>query len=244
LAQSSGREKGSGGVKGNADRTETEVMPRVIRNPDVALKAADYVDITGGPHAGKAGQLYQQLSDGRWLVRFVNDRSGSLWRIESDHLRKHGTKRNPDVARKPGASIVSEQNALGMIRQLAADIVGGGTTKEARDNAATIVGYCDVLLGQVKSGVHANPSLVTFMAGNPMVTMSHDVQAVMYRHKQDGDFYIHTFGGKEVPIREGRGGRQVIYLDELPARTGVDMRSDKHVVVMQRPDGKPISDDF
>lgn len=152
---------------------------------------------------------------------------------------------NPDVLRKPSASVVSEQNALGMIRQLAADIVGG-TLKEARDNAATIVAYCDVLLGQVKSGVHVNPPLVTFMAGNPhgMVVMSHDVQAVMYRHKKDGEFYIHTFGGTEVPIRQARGGRQLIYLDELPARTGVDMRSDKRVVVMQRPDGKPIADDF
>lgn len=156
-------------------------------------------------------------------------------------------RRNPEVHRRPGASIVSETNALGMIRQLASDIVSGGTVKEARDNAATIVGYCDVLLGQVKSGVHANPSnLVTYLAANPPASlMSHHVQALLYRHVRDGNPYIHTFGGTdEVPIHADKSGRQFMYFDELPNKTGVDMRSDKTVVVLSRPDGKPLADDF
>ena len=152
-------------------------------------------------------------------------------------------KRNPEVMRKPDASILSESNSLRMMRQLAQDILNGGTIKEAKDNAATIVVYCDSLLGQLASGVHANPSLVTFAAGNPSVVMSDHVQAIMYRHKKDGEFYIHTFGGRDIPIREHRG-RQCIYFDELPAKTGVEMRSDKRVVVFRRPDGKPLADDF
>jgi hypothetical protein len=153
------------------------------------------------------------------------------------------TNRNPEVHRKPGAAIVSETNALGMIRQLATDIARA-PLKDARDNAATIVAYCDVLLGQVKSGVHANPSLVTFLASNPPASMmSRHVQAICYKHIQDGDFYIHTFGGRDVPFHE-KSGRQFIFLDELPATTGVEMRSDKKIVVLARPDGKPLADDF
>lgn len=136
---------------------------------------------------------------------------------------------------------MSESNALRMIRQLAADSLTG-TLKESRDNAATIVAYCDELLGQLSKGVHANPSLTTFMA-NPGKLMSRDVQLIVYRHVEDDEFYAHQFGGKDVRFKSAHG-RQVIDLTTLPRRTGVDMRTNGRTVTLSRPDGKPMSEDF
>ena len=116
-------------------------------------------------------------------------------------------------------------------------------TKETRDNAVTIMAYCDVLLKQIASGMHANPSLATFMANPGGTLLSHDVQLIAYRHADDGKYYAHQFGGDDVQMVKV-GGRQVIYLDALPERTGVDMRSDGRIVVLSRPDRKPLSEDF
>lgn len=152
------------------------------------------------------------------------------------------TAGNPDVLRRPDARVLSETNALKMIRQLAEDSQTG-TLKEARDNAATIAAYADSLLGQLKSGIHVNPPLAVFMA-NPSKLMSHDVQLIVYRHVEDRRFYAHQFGGEDVNIRRVRGHGQVIVLNELPERTGVDMRTDGRIVQLSRPDGKPLSKDF
>lgn len=154
---------------------------------------------------------------------------------------RRGTQRNPEVHRKLSPHIMSESNALHMVRQLAADIQSG-TLKDAKDNAATIVAYCDELLGQISKGVHANPNLTTFMA-NPGKLMSRDVQLIVYRHVEDGEFYAHQFGGKDVRFK-AVGGRQVIDLTTLPRRTGVDMRTNGRTVTLSRPDGKPMSEDF
>jgi hypothetical protein len=154
---------------------------------------------------------------------------------------KQRTRRNPEVHRKLAPNVMSESNALQMMRQLAADIQHG-TLKDAKDNAATIVAYCDELIGQIAKGVHANPSLTTFMA-NPGKLMSRDVQLIVYRHVEDDEFYAHQFGGKDVRFKVIRG-RQVVDLTTLPRRTGVDMRTNGRTVTLSRPDGKPMSEDF
>ena len=161
------------------------------------------------------------------------------------------TRRNPSVKRIPRAGVLSESNALGMIRHLAKHLVESIDKRRDRENwddADAIVSLADAMLRQLKQGTHTNPPLTTFMAVNPPNgrVMSHDVQLLAYRHIKDGNFYVHTFGGgndDDTPI-ETRGGRQLIYLDALPAKTGVDMHASSRIVQLSRPDGKPLSEDF
>lgn len=155
---------------------------------------------------------------------------------------------NPDVFVKPQQGVLSESSTLGMIRHLAGHLVENIDKRKDRENwddADAILSLASALLRQLEQGTHTNPSpLVTYMAPNPPGRlMSHDVQLLAYRHIEDGSFYVHTFGGKDSDIVKVRG-RQVIYLDELPSKTGVDMRSNRRIVTLSRPDGAPLSDDF
>ena len=52
------------------------------------LTIGTYVNITGGPEAGKSGQLHSRLPDGRWRVRLVNQRD-CLWHVPAEHLTPH-----------------------------------------------------------------------------------------------------------------------------------------------------------
>lgn len=158
------------------------------------------------------------------------------------------TRQNPDVQRKPQQGVLSEASTLGMIKHLAGHLVESIDRKKNRENwddADAILSLSSALLRQLQQGTHTNPSpLMMYMAPNPPGRlMSHDVQLLAYRHIEDGAFYVHTFGGKDSDIVRVRG-RQVIYLDELPSNTGVDMRSNRRIVTLSRPDGAPLSDDF
>jgi hypothetical protein len=88
------------------------------------------------------------------------------------------------------------------------------------------------LLGQVERGVHVNPELVTFGLANPRgirrgardgdsVLLSNDVQAIVYRHAQDDQFYAHGFGDAPLKLQSRDGA---LTLRGLRDRTGVELR--------------------
>lgn len=67
-----------------------------------------------------------------------------------------------------------------------------------------------------------------------------DVQAICYIHADDGDAFVHGFGGKDPDEAELEEGW--LDLAALKKRTGVQAywSPDKKQVVLQRADGRPI----
>jgi hypothetical protein len=101
------------------------------------------------------------------------------------------------------------------------------TVKEAdrfaavRDVAWQLDSLAADMLDQVRRGVHANPPLVIY--GNPPKggeLMSRRVYAVEYKHAGDGEDYRHDCGA------------------------GVNMYAVGKGILLQRPDGKPLSREF
>lgn len=75
-------------------------------------------------------------------------------------------------------------------------------------------------------GVRSNPPLVIF--GNPGrgnsgsgALMSKDVLAVLYKHRDDGEFYIHGFGDASLKLKGSPS--EGVSIGGLKERTGVQM---------------------
>lgn len=68
----------------------------------------------------------------------------------------------------------------------------------------------------------ANPPLVVF--GNPQTMLSDDVVEIRYKHKEDGQYYEHSFSRKQVRLLTG----------------GAESKT----AVLQRVDGKPLIGDY
>ncbi len=101
----------------------------------------------------------------------------------------------------------------------------------------------EYMLDQVGRGVHKNPLLAVF--GNPpkgAVTGSDDIQAILYRHKEDGRDYVHPFG-QGVKVQLKRDGSTVIRATGN-ARSGVRAIGLPNGSVLLRHPTKPIWRDF
>lgn len=114
----------------------------------------------------------------------------------------------------PGDKGFSESDSWRTVSRLAARLLGemeqvwpalqsGGQL--ARMRAPVMIGHlqeiralAEIMQQQVARGVHVNPRR------NPMQgqVMSESVQAIVYVHKDDGEFYIHPFGGAEASDRD------------------------------------------
>ncbi|MCP4899820.1 MAG: hypothetical protein GY906_22870 [bacterium] len=85
-----------------------------------------------------------------------------------------------------------------------------------------------------------NPGLVVF---NPKELIASDVQAILYRHHEDGELYCHTFGGGETEL-EQRGDS--VTIRNLPESTGVqaEVRQNGRSVVLSHRNGLPVAKEF
>lgn len=69
------------------------------------------------------------------------------------------------------------------------------------------------------------------------------VQAILYRHADDGQEYVHVFGGGDPVLREsGRG--EWLRVDRLKQNTGVELFAVGNDLVIRHKDGKPLSQEF
>lgn len=90
-----------------------------------------------------------------------------------------------------------------------------------------------------------NPSLVTYLA-NPSrgAQIASDVQAILYRHAKDGAYYLHVFGNQgDGDVMRSRG-REYLRIDNLPARTGVQLVGHGDVLTVRHRDGRALEREF
>ncbi len=98
---------------------------------------------------------------------------------------------------------------------------------------------------QVTAGIHANPPLLVF--ANPRkgrgATMSHNVLAVLYVHKDDGEQYVHGFGSASLDLDTAQDG--TVTISGLAERTDVDMLAlDDGSVLLRGRHGQRLWDSF
>ena len=87
---------------------------------------------------------------------------------------------------------------------------------EVADDIARAKQRLTALRDQVRAGVHTNPGRQ--QAGG--MKMSGHVQAIIYTHEDDNQFYCHGFGDAEIRLTT-RG--QSLHIDGLKDRTNVEM---------------------
>lgn len=88
-----------------------------------------------------------------------------------------------------------------------------------------------------------NPNVVTFM-GNPRgIRFGSVVQAILYRHTDDGKEYVHVFGDKRPTIKEFEG-HEWLRVDNLPLQTGTELLAVGNDLVLRNKNGKSLSDVF
>jgi len=101
-------------------------------------------------------------------------------------------------------------------------------------------------LGDVPASARkGNPSLVAYLA-NPShgVQIASDVQAILYRHAKDGAYYLHIFGNHgDGELMKSRG-REYLRIDNLPARTGVQLVGHGKVLTVRHRDGRALEREF
>lgn len=85
-----------------------------------------------------------------------------------------------------------------------------------------------------------NPGLVVY---NPPELIASDVQAILYRHAEDGEWYCHSFGGGETDIEQDG---DTLILRNLVESTGVEARvkNQGQSVVLSHRKGLPIAQEF
>lgn len=156
-----------------------------------------------------------------------------------DRLRKFG----------PLSESKTLEWAVEELQKLRTDSVLSGYRKA---RLSEVITELSSLLYQARKGVHRNPALVVF---NPPRSRRHrrnpsedgiiasDVQAILYKHHDDGRWYCHGFGGKDPDIKS-RGDS--VTLTGLAETTGVvaAVEDDGKVVSLYHRDGKPIAEDI
>lgn len=86
-----------------------------------------------------------------------------------------------------------------------------------------------------------NPALVVYNPPDELIAS--DVQAILYRHAEDGEWYCHSFGGGETDI-EQKG--DTLILRNLVESTGVEARvkNQGKAVVLSHRNGLHIAQEF
>lgn len=90
-----------------------------------------------------------------------------------------------------------------------------------------------------------NPQLVAYLA-NPGLgaQIASDVQAILYRHARDGEYYLHVFGNQTDGEIMRKGAREYLRLDNLPQRTGVQLVGRGNVLIVRHRDGRRLEQEF
>lgn len=123
-------------------------------------------------------------------------------------------KRNPAHSERTAWATVATKAAELIAHEQASG--GGGRHGPALAKARAIEHIAKAMLVQLERGIHANPQLAVF--GNPPL-LSRDVQAVLYRHAEDGKDYVHPFG-TGLRVKNKRDGSTVVRA-ATNARSGV-----------------------
>ena len=152
--------------------------------------------------------------------------------------RKRNRAASPPYSERQAWKAVQE-----MARRIARGLKGRAGLEELEADAIIMGNLAEYMLDQVARGVHKNPLLAVF--GNPpkgAVTGSDDIQAILYRHKEDGRDYVHPFG-QGVKVQLKRDGSTVIRA-AVNARSGVRAIGLPNGSVLLRHPTKPIWRDF
>jgi len=153
-------------------------------------------------------------------------------------LRRKNRAASPPYSERQAWKAVQE-----MARRIARGLKGRPGLEELEADALIMGNLAEYMLDQVARGVHKNPLLAVF--GNPVkgaVTGSDDIQAILYRHKEDGRDYVHPFG-QGVKVQLKRDGSTVIRA-AVNARSGVRAIGLPNGSVLLRHPTKPIWRDF
>jgi hypothetical protein len=141
---------------------------------------------------------------------------------------RRATKKNPAlwIVGNPPKGVLSESQAWSRIRAIASKL-------EERSARNDLVAIANMMLAQLRKGVHANPGAST----GSRVKMSNDVQAIVYDHVTEGP-RCHGYGNADIDLRT-RG--DTLSITGLHERTGVEMfgLADGSVLI-KRKDGKPV----
>ena len=114
---------------------------------------------------------------------------------------------------------------------------------DVRDSILAARAIAEGLLAQVQRKVHVNParkdSLTVRRGGGKM---SDHVQAIVYVHEEDGEFYVHGFGDAHLDLSVKQG---TLCIEGLKDRTHVQMfaEPDGSVSIVGR-DGQRLWEDF
>ena len=86
-----------------------------------------------------------------------------------------------------------------------------------------------------------NPGLVVY--NPPEELIASDVQAILYRHAENGELYCHSFGGGETDIEQDG---DALILRNLVESTGVEavVKNQGKCVVLSHRNGLPIAQEF
>lgn len=121
------------------------------------------------------------------------------------------------LTRKRRRNPHSERTAWATVAAKAAEIARLSRDPHSRTKAKAIDHIARQMLVQLERGVHANPALAVFGANPPL--LSRDVQAVLYRHAENGKDYVHPFG-TGTTVTNKRDGSTVVRAGSH-ARSGV-----------------------
>lgn len=136
------------------------------------------------------------------------------------------------IVSNPPKGAQSEREAWEQVYAFA-DELSRNTGGSWRNRVLAIRDLAWKMMRQVKSGVHVN--------GRGIKT-SDDVQAIVYRHEEDGKLYVHGFGDADLDLTT-RDGKLII--DGLKDETDVQMfaQPDGSVRIASR-DGSPVWEDM
>lgn len=217
------------------------------------------------PYSKKARYKHKRLRSPRRFapesLRLTRERKGVrvvVGRLKGERRRvKRGARKGRPVftaqavlkrkRNRAASPPYSERQAWQAVKEMAARIARGlkGQTgfDELEADALIMGNLAEYMLDQLGRGVHKNPMLAVF--GNPpkgAVTGSDDIQAILYRHKEDGRDYVHPFG-QGVKVQLKRDGSTVIRA-AANARSGVRAIGLPNGSVLLRHPTKPIWRDF
>lgn len=143
------------------------------------------------------------------------------------------------VVGNPPRGMDSEREALERIHALAMEIIEGeGLRSRGGARARQIANIALKMMRQLHRGVHVNPRSRGERGGK----MSDHVQAIVYVHEEDGEFYVHGFGDAKLDLSVKRG---TLCIEGLKDRTHVQMfaEPDGSVSIVGR-DGQRLWEDF
>ncbi len=149
-------------------------------------------------------------------------------------------KRNPAlvVFGNPGKAPRSETEAWEAVKKLV-KILSRAHGEMVGETLTVLDELADEMIEQVGNGIHQNPR--TTRGG----VISHSALALVYQHKDDGEFYVHGFGEREPTLKVDEK-KKAFTLSGVPlGGSGVTVTAERDGSVrLHRPDGKQLWRNF